>query len=376
VLRVVLFFAVVVNASSNADIDFSGYIKTFAVIQDESLVFPRTYQSQNNLRLMLDESKGRVAWEVHYQINPILASRDLSFGDATFAQTSVGYRLTDVERSLSDADSKNQVYQNLDRLNVQFRFASGDLTIGRQAITFGSARIINPTDVFIPFDVRTFNQEYRIGVDAIRYQAPMGDLGEFDGGLVLGNSANESAAFLQLSGNVAGNDLQFAIARFAEQNIVGTGVQTALGQFGFWFEIAAVSGDDDYVRTSTGLDYAFSDVAFGQIEFHHNAAGSDMPQDYLAQLTTTAYQRGGVFLLGKRYIMPMFSYQLGALWTINLQGIFNLDDNSSFTSIAAGYSVVENLDMNFNYYHFTGDTQASEYGLSPDLAFVSLSYYF
>ena len=375
-LRVVLFFAVVVNASSNADIDFSGYIKTFAVIQDESLVFPRTYQSQNNLRLMLDESKGRVAWEVHYQINPILASRDLSFGDATFAQTSVGYRLTDVERSLSDADSKNQVYQNLDRLNVQFRFASGDLTIGRQAITFGSARIINPTDVFIPFDVRTFNQEYRIGVDAIRYQAPMGDLGEFDGGLVLGNSANESAAFLQLSGNVAGNDLQFAIARFAEQNIVGTGVQTALGQFGFWFEIAAVSGDDDYVRTSTGLDYAFSDVAFGQIEFHHNAAGSDMPQDYLAQLTTTAYQRGGVFLLGKRYIMPMFSYQLGGLWTINLQGIFNLDDNSSFTSIAAGYSVVENLDMNFNYYHFTGDTQASEYGLSPDLAFVSLSYYF
>lgn len=376
VLRVVLFFAVVVNASSNADIDFSGYIKTFAVIQDESLVFPRTYQSQNNLRLMLDESKGRVAWEVHYQINPILASRDLSFGDATFAQTSVGYRLTDVERSLSDADSKNQVYQNLDRLNVQFRFASGDLTIGRQAITFGSARIINPTDVFIPFDVRTFNQEYRIGVDAIRYQAPMGDLGEFDVGLVLGNSASESAAFLQLSGNVAGNDLQFAIARFAEQNIIGTGVQTALGQFGFWFEIAAVSGDDDYVRTSTGLDYAFSDVAFGQIEFHHNAAGSDMPQDYLAQLTTTAYQRGGVFLLGKRYIMPMFSYQLGALWTINLQGIFNLDDNSSFTSIAAGYSVVENLDMNFNYYHFTGDTQASEYGLSPDLAFVSLSYYF
>ena len=115
---------------------------------------------------------------------------------------------------------------------------------------------------------------------------------------------------------------------------------------------------------------------FGQIEFHYNAAGSDMPQDYLAQLTTTAYQRGGVFLLGKRYNMPMFSYQLGALWTINLQGIFNLDDNSSFTSIAAGYSVVENLDMNFNYYHFTGDTQASEYGLSPDLAFVSLSYYF
>ena len=370
-LRVILLLTF--SASSFAEIDFSGYIKTFAVTQD---AFPRTYQSQNNLRLMLDESKGRVAWEVHYQINPILASRDLSLGDATFAQTGVGYRLTDIEPSLSDADSKNQVYQNLDRLNVQFRFVGGDLTIGRQAITFGSARIINPTDVFIPFDVRTFNQEYRIGVDAVRYQAPMGDLGEFDVGVVLGDSASESAAFLQLSGNVAGKDLQFAIARYAEQNIVGTGVQTALGQFGFWFEIAAVSGDDDYVRTSTGLDYAFSDVAFGQIEFHHNGAGSDMPQDYFAQLRTTAYQRGGVFLLGERYVMPAFSYQLGPLWTFSLQGIFNLDDDSSFTSIAAGYSVMENLEMNLSYYHFSGDAQASEYGLSPDLAFVSLSYYF
>ena len=101
-----------------------------------------------------------------------------------------------------------------------------------------------------------------------------------------------------------------------------------------------------------------------------------MPQDYFAQLRTTAYQRGGVFLLGERYVMPAFSYQLGPLWTFSLQGIFNLDDDSSFTSIAAGYSVMENLEMNLSYYHFSGDAQASEYGLSPDLAFVSLSYYF
>ncbi|MBQ76335.1 MAG: hypothetical protein CMQ20_15115 [Gammaproteobacteria bacterium] len=374
-----------------AESKFAGYIKSFAVAQDgintTALSLQETYQSQNSVRLMW-EKFGKAIWQVHYEISPVMLSRQQPVDSPTFAAVSDSYRLTDLQTSLSDRSDKNQVYQNLDRFNVQWQFSRGDLTIGRQAISFGSARIINPTDIFLPFNVQTFNQEYRTGVDAIRYQAPLGDLGEFDMGFVLGEDGKteNSAAFLQLRSNVQGKDLQFAFTRFAEQTLVGAGIQTAIGDFGFWFELARVNGDTDYLRTSIGLDYAFTENSFAMIEYHHNGAGSDDPSEYLSLLATLPYQSGGVFLLGKDYLMPSFSLQLSPLWILSTQAIYNLGDDSAFVSLSAEYNVLEDFYMDFGFYHFFGDEitilvpgvplLGSEYGTNPDVIYASIRFYF
>jgi predicted porin len=371
---------------------FSGYAKSFAVATDEVntdfLNLKTTYQSQNSVRLMWEMFGDNTVWQVHYEISPVFVSRKQPVESQTFNVVGESYRLTDLKSSLSDEDSKHQLYQNLDRLNVQLQFEQGDLTIGRQAISFGSARFINPTDIFLPFNVQTLNQEYRTGVDAIRYQSPLGELGEFDVGIVLGKDAKpeNSAAFLQLRGNVNGKDLQFALTRFAEQTLVGAGIQTALGDFGFWFEAANVTGDFDYLRSSIGLDYAFTENIFAMVEYHYNGAGSDNPDDYLLLLETLPYRQGGVFLLGKEYIMPSVSIQASALWSVGFQGIYNLSDDSAFLSVSAEYNVAEDFYMDFGYYHFTGDELTivppgipvlqSEYGTNPDTIFVSLRFYF
>lgn len=333
-------------------------------------------------------SAGRTLWQIHYELSPVLLSRQQPLDSPTFAILGDSYRLKDLRGSLSGKTSKNQVYQNLDRFNVQWQFAQGDLTIGRQAISFGSARIINPTDIFLPFNVQTFNQEYRTGVDAIRYQAPLGELGEFDMGLVLGEDGKpeNSAVFMQLRGNVDGNDLQFAVTRFAKQTMVGAGIQTALGNYGFWFELARVNGESDYIRISVGLDYAFTQNSFAMIEYHHNGAGSDDANKYLRLLTTLPYQRGGVFLLGQDYVIPSFSVALSPLWGIGAQAIYNLSDDSAFFSLSAEYNVAENVYMDFGFYHFFGDEITgtvsgtpvlhSEYGTNPDTIYTSLRFYF
>ena len=190
----------VITFGTAADSNFTGYIKSFAVAQNEIhssfLTQKKTYQLQSSVRLMWEKfgadtsagrtSAGRTVWQIHYELSPVLFSQGQGLTSRTFTIIGDSYRLTDLQNSLSGKTSKNQIYQNLDRFNVQWQFAQGDLTIGRQAISFGSARIINPTDIFLPFNVQTFNQEYRTGVDAIRYQAPLGELGEFDMGLVLG----------------------------------------------------------------------------------------------------------------------------------------------------------------------------------------------
>jgi len=375
-----------------AEINFSGYLKSFAVAQEalDNPVFQtdRIYQSQNSARFMLDGFSGDITWQLHYELSPVLVSDSLPAGIPTFNVLDSNYRLSDLETNLLDDDNKHQLFQNLDRLNFQVQMDAGDLTIGRQAISFGSARIISPTDIFLPFDVRTFNTEYRTGVDAVRFQRPWGELGEIDIGVVLGKDARSenSAAFLQVRTNRNGTDYQLALIEFAEQQLAGMGLQTAIWDLGFWLETAYVNGDKDYLRLSTGIDYSFSENTFAQIEYHYNGAGSDDHRDYLANLDSIPYQRGGVFLLGENYLIPGFTLQLSPLWFLAAQAIVNLDDDSSFLSLSAQYNIAEDFYMDFGYYHFSGDDFSlnnagqpdfkSEYGPNPDTLFVSIRYYF
>ena len=136
-----------------------------------------------------------------------------------------------------------------------------------------------------------------------------------------------------------------------------------------------------------GMDYAFTENIFGMVEYHYNGAGSTNPADYRARFDTTPYQRGGVFLLGRDYLMPSLTTRLSPLWNLATQAIINLHDHSAFLAITAEYNLADDLYMDFGYYNFLGDDlgQAtdnttpefqSEYGLNPDTAYLSLRYYF
>lgn len=371
----------------------SGYLKTYGVAQaalrTDFFSLGEIYQSQSSGRLMVESFSDSVVFQMHYELSPLSVSRSLGADSLTYRIVGDGYRWSDLEASLSNSEgSKTQLYQNLDRFNVQIQTESYDVTIGRQAIAFGSARFINPIDVFLPFNLRTFNTEYRTGVDAIRVQRAWGDLGEIDVGLVFGADADPetSAAFLQLRNNVAGKDFNFSLIEYAEQTLVGGGMQSELGSLGFWLEAAYVDGQSNYVRASTGVDYAFNEVIFGMVEYHFNGAGSRRSEDYLSLYETQPYQRGGVFLLGERYVIPSLAVQVSPLLSFNVQGIFNLEDNSNYTMLSAEYNVAENVYMDFGVYVFSGRglmlspqqslMLGSEYGANPNMLYASLRWYF
>ncbi len=390
------FFLSIVACESYGQLNFSGYLKNYSVIQDEIdndlFQFDQSYRMQNSARLMLDYFKDDQVWQLHYEAGIESHSRLLPGASSFVTPSRQGYRLSDLRSTIGPSPKKNTVPQNLDRFNVQFQMESGDLTIGRQAITFGSARIINPTDVFIPFDVRTLNTEYRTGIDAIRFQKPVGQLGELDMGVVLGPDGRpeNSSAFLQLLANASGRDYQFTAMRFADQNLLGAGVQSALGELGFWLETAFVSGDDNYNRTSIGVDYAFNENVFAMVEYHYNGAGSSDADSYLGSLNDAAYRAGGVFLLGENYLIPVVSWQVNTLLGLSFQTLANLDDGSLFVSANADYSLSDNVYLGMGYHHFSGKDfnvsgvdplnmqlqLGSEYGGNPDSLYMSLRYYF
>lgn len=375
------------------DLNFQGYLKSYLIAQEQQsnayYNLPSQVNSQNNLRLMLDVFSQQAVWQIHYEINPQFSSRDSNPFATTSEPSMPGYRLTDLDPLLGTPGDKHSVLQNLDRFNVQLQFADGDLTIGRQAITFGSARMINPTDVFLPFSLGTLNTEYRIGVDAVRFQKAWGELGEIDIGLVSGDGAQSenSAAFIQAKQNWNGKDFNFSLIRFAEQTLIGGGLETALGNFGFWLEIASVNGPSDYQRGSVGLDYAFTANTFAMIEYHASTAGTTDTDQYLNHFESLSFTTGGVFLLGEHYIIASLSQTLSPLWQASVQTIMNLDDDSSFTMLSTNYNIAEDFYLDLGVYLFNGkgvkvnESQnqillGSEYGANPDSAFVSIRFYF
>lgn len=370
-----------------AETRVSGYLKNFSIIQDsvssDLADLNHSYRSQFTGRLMFEGIGEKLSWQIHYELGAEFSSLKQPGFNLPVEKNS--YRLTDIKGQLSDDNSKSLVVENLDRFNVQLPFEFGDLTIGRQPITFGSARIINPTDVFLPFNVQALNTEYRIGIDAIRFQKPIGQLSEIDIGYVLGEDSDQSAIFSRLKTNAFGSDFEFTAIRFSEQRLFGVGVESTLGPFGSWLEFAHVGGDDTYNRTSLGLDYGFNESVFGMLEYHYNGAGDRESENYFGLFAQPAYVAGGVFLLGENYLIPSLSWQASALSSYGLQLLVNLDDRSSFTILSFDRSLSDNLYLGVSVYWFQGDEAevtiagadlGSEYGNNPNQLIINLRYYF
>ena len=375
----------------------AGYLKSYGLWQDAvAPVSAEQWQWQNSLRLMLDYFPGaRWSLQLHYELQPVYRDKPTpSVADgspfSTLNNSDNRYRIDDIQNDDDREEDHWLLLHNLDRLNLRYSTEHGDLTVGRQVVSFGSARFINPTDIFVPFALQTLNQEYRVGIDAIRYQAVLGDFAQLDVGAVIGENAEKanSGAFLRGRDNWRGKDVQGVLIALDEAWLVGGGVETALGDFGVWLETAFVDAElAHYWRHSIGSDYALDARWVVMLEYHYNGAGARQPEDYAGLLRLQPYQRAGVYLLGQHYLIPALNWQASPLLNVTASGFFNLQDDSCFISLAAERSWSENLYSDVGVYWSTGDSLepdsasatlqfGSEFGNYPVSLYASLRWYF
>jgi hypothetical protein len=291
------------------------------------------------------------------------------------------------------------VNQNLDRAYVSGAFGVGDLTLGRQPVAFGSAKVVNPTDVLAPFSFQTLDKEERPGVDALRLRVPWGAMGELDTGWVAGRNGRpeENAYFLKPKIYIWETDLTGLIMRFRDQALAGLDLARAVGGASVWLETAYVWAgafaaerlpEQDYFRLSAGADYNLADGLYGFVEYHYNGAGTAQREEYLLQGARTAYASGAVYLLGKHYLAPGLNYQVTPLLSLAVQALINLTDPSAFLSPALEYSFADNVSLELGAFLAMGETAVlpvsgslasepkSEFGLYPTLYFISAKLYF
>jgi len=395
----------------------NGYYKNFSVAYDlpdyeSPLALPEqpTVGAVNN-RIRLNgrfRFTGWLAFGAAYDFAPCVQDR-LLFDNDLFVPgiNSNDYRAADLDERLypapNDTVGSFAVFQNLDRAFFTVTTPPFDLYIGRQAIAWGYAHVINPTDVIVPYNYSELDTEDRIGVDAIRLRAPIGFMAEIDAGYVFGDDFkfSQSAFFVRSKLRAARTDFSVLLIGFRENLLVGLDLTRDIGGAGFWAEGAYVfvnaldendaDGSTDYFRGSVGFDYSFWGNAYGFVEYHFNGAGSNNSENYFDNLSTTAYTEGSVYLMGKHYLAPGASYQVTPLLTATCEVLVNLSDPSVFLVPNLEYNIAQDIYLTAGAYVGVGRRAelvsgpgfvshrinfGSEFGSYPDTYYTSFRIYF
>lgn len=402
-------------AVAESPFSISGYFKNFSIVLKPSDIegllgskSPSMGMVKDRLRLnMFYDISDRCSIDLAYDISPRI--QDQALFDQDFFMTQVdpySYRCRDLDSRLYPGRGEEvrsfAVFQNLDRAFLAVKLDFADIYIGRQAIAWGSARTINPTDIIAPFTYEELDTEDRIGVDALRLRIPMGFMGEIDLGYVAGEDFknDRSALFVRDKFYVAKTDVSLILMRFQENVLAGIDFTRAIGGAGFWWESAYVMSDachnfdlknnDNYFRTTVGMDYNFSGSTYGFLEYHYSDAGSGRSKNYLSMFEKSAVSQGSVYLMGRHYLIPGLTCQISPLVMFTGQALFNLEDQSSFIAPQIEYNIAENIYLSGGIMLSIGERPAyrvtsglipglslnSEFGSYPDMYFGAFRVYF
>ncbi|MDI6739705.1 MAG: hypothetical protein QME74_05010 [Candidatus Edwardsbacteria bacterium] len=405
VLSAAAFFPILQTAPASP-LTLNGYSKTFALAERAVPIVglpcpPVSWTAFDVLRLKLAwKPRESFSFNAAYGIAPRLANPAVIDAAGILADPRQ-YRVDDVRPRLypwgADAGGHFTARHNLDRAYVRLSFDRADLFIGRQAIAWGSARVVNPTDVVAPYPFGELDTEERIGVDAVRAVIPMGGRVEFNAGYIAGRGAEmaNSALFLRAKAGLAGTDATVCVTKYKRNLMAGLDLARSIAGAGAWLEAAYTRyglGQDTAIghesfRLSCGLDYRFTDKLYAFIEYHYNGDGESRPEKYGQSMLKPGYRDGPVYLMARQYAIPTASYQITTLFTSTTNPIINLNDGSVLLSQQFEYNTTQNTYLSLETYWGIGKppafslqtmapTPRTEFGSYPRSVFLSFRAYF
>jgi hypothetical protein len=333
----------------------SGYVKTLALGLNHSL--PGTADTAEDFtraRLMFDGAVGaHISWAVHYEHFAVInragaAATDLLVGSNPTAR----FSLLPLDWTVKETPSFLWRHE-FDRLNVRVAFPTTDITIGRQAISWGVGRFWNPFDLFNAFSPVEIDREYKPGVDAARLEWSLGLFSQLEAVYAAFDDDFRSQSIAVRGRQTIGNfDVggmmgkffrDFVIGPFVDGEVHGVGVR---GELTFTHDTAsAKQGRRTFVRGVGSIDYRFANGLYTLLEYYCNGFGEEEPKNYPTLFTTERVRRGEVFNFGRHYLGALLQYELHPLVHAELFGQWNLLDHSVLIGPLLSVSLSNESDL-------------------------------
>ncbi len=245
----------------------------------------------------------------------------------------------------------------MDRLALKLFLGDVDLTLGRQAITWGDSNLFPPADLWTtlsPFD--TDNSQKR-GVDALRATWGIDAAVELDFVVVDRDSRDHLE---DLSGGVRAviylswGDVWTGVAKSYEQIGLAAGLSAEVGPVKLRGEAwAAWDLDDEKIlkpRATVGAEwYQSADFVLGG-GVHYNGLSGDIE----------ALERGEVFLPEAWYAGLSAIYKPWELVTLTFVPFVSLEaDPQAVLTWTVGYAVAQDVDLGVGGFHTLGDIESN-----------------
>ncbi len=413
---VVLISSGVRAADAPPTTSFNGYVKSFFTVFSFTgkqaawfdLVPNVSGSVKNRLRLKLGLSPAaNLRFVAAYELVATVQDTNLYGLDPLGIFTDrLNYRIVDLRSRIypqpGGIEGSFGLFHNLDRFSLTWKLRAADITVGRQVIAWGNARIINPTDVLMPFAFNELDKEDRTGVDALRIRIQLGAMSELDAGLVPGPDLHlsQGAVYLRSRFPLWNADISLLLMDFRQHLMIGLDLARSVGGASVWIETAAViagafregaqPGERNYFRLSAGADHQLGPKTYGIVEYHFNGSGKRRGLDYSDSLATAAYLDGSVYLLGRHYLGAGLTRQVTPLLPVTGLLLWNLTDGSAMALVSGEYNISENIYLAAGIHigggegpeliegipPYPGIGIKSEFGLYPDLLFASFRIYF
>ena len=328
-----------------------------------------------DLRTMLQHDVGAWSFEVaHTALIQYDKSLSLGLAGTSGEQIVVSddRRWVNLTDPLNDG-RRHRTLHRLDRLNVQWRSDKWAVTVGRQAVSWGSGIVFQPLDPFNPFAPTAVDRDYKAGDDLVLVERLFDNGHDAQllhvfrrntQGSLSGEVASTAAKWHGYAGSV---EFELIAAQHYDTEFFGVSGRIPVGPAVLRSDIAMrrgisqIGANDDWgLLGIVNIDVAFpwrGRTVYAYAEYLHNDFGLtelpsplvSLPADLQAGLL-----RGEFFNLMRDYLAVGGSFEWHPLLTQQLTVIGNLHDNSSLVQVQFAYDVSQNQNMQLGWIGATG----------------------
>ncbi|MGM0554795.1 MAG: hypothetical protein ACQEVA_00265 [Myxococcota bacterium] len=363
-------------------LDLGGYAQSVSGLQQLTFDVPDAVADQRGfnsavLRLELDAQFTRdVTLEVHNRLFWSVTAPPSPVAGGVFGIGASATPDRTVELSSTIIDENGIALENdIDRAALRIYTSAADITLGRQAITWGTSAMFPVVDLWSRFSPYELDQSQKRGIDAARVLVyPSMDL-ELDFVVADRGSLDDLSGGVRAGWVVDRVDLLFAAAKVWNEIVGVAGFSADLTDVKLRAEVVEPFDLDetefDLPRATVGVDWIRPDFSLTG-EYHFNGAGVADEADYVQQFSSEIFSRGESYFLGQQYVGATFSYTGVDDLSLSLTAISNLLDPSVLISPALRYDISQNADLSLGA--FQGFGGAPEFLPTPSFSSEFGSY--
>lgn len=229
------------------------------------------------------------------------------------------------------------------------------VTIGKQRIYWGVARIFRPLDILNPTNY--FEPGYeRTGANAILGHYSIGDLSGIRAIVQPRFDIKKSLYGVRYSTNLWQNDIGLNVFHRSLSKITIVGAEiTGEAEIGYWAEASHTWLDNQkYFKTSVGIDYTFPFYVYTMAEFFYDQSGAVSSSNY----DYPALVRGERSTLGQQYLYTSIGSVYNPFLRPSINAIINLKDKGFILLPTIMYSINDNAGLNLGFNLFFGTTDS------------------